>query len=71
MSGKSTTPDLQNVLEGNLANMFMKLLDWFLIKGERERERERERVTRIQNPQYMHETLTLKKNYDMVLPSLV
>ena len=67
MSGKSTTPDLQNVLEGNLANMFMKLLDWFLIKGERERER----VTRIQNPQYMHETLTLKKNYDMVLPSLV
>ena len=37
----------------------------------RERERERERVTRIQNPQYMHETLTFKKNYDMVLPSLV
>ena len=27
LSGKSTTPDLQNVLEGNLANMFMKLLD--------------------------------------------
>ena len=43
MSGKSTTPDLQNVLEGNLANMFMKLLDWFLIKGEREREGERKR----------------------------
>ena len=27
LSGKSTTPDLQNVLEGNLAKMFMKLLD--------------------------------------------
>ena len=35
------------------------------------RERERERVTRVQNSQYMHETLTLKKNYDIVLPSLV
>ena len=38
---------------------------------ERERERERGKITRIENPQFMHETLTLKKNYDMVLPSLV
>ena len=52
MSGKSTTPDLQNVLEGNLANMFMKLLDLISHKKKWERERDRERERERERESY-------------------